>query len=232
MHLNPIGGRTVGGFAVDNTPRRLAFRILCAILLMAGTVVGAPGAEARILLPIGDQVDITAVVLEGQTAESCAADLTAIAAQAQLLSDATSPPFGLSPNLRAFYDSVLRLGVGGEARSLGQISHSYVAGYSPARVQNRAIIVTSVRVEVSRPPGTPPGGSSRLAVAWEWLERLAETRDAETGLVAAQPRMHRFDFSGEIVRTHRAVGRATADCRAGVDGQWFGAVLVWTTLPP
>ncbi len=203
-----------------------------AWLALLGCLALGPGAAARILLPVGDQVNISAVAIEGRTAEACNADLLAIAEQGQVLSDATSPPVHLSPNLRAFHDNVLRLSANGEARSMAQLSHAYVARYSPAREPIRASVVTFLRVEVARPPGTPPGAPARIAVTWTWLQRLAEARDPATGLAVAQPFMHRFDFLGEVVLNRGVWGHATAACRAGGDGMWFGAVLVWTFLAP
>lgn len=180
----------------------------------------------------GDQVNITLVAIEGAHEADCTTHLGRIAERAQVLSNATSPPFGLGPSLRTFHDGVHRLNPGGELRSYEQLSHTYPIGYLPSSEALRATFITFVRVEVSRVAGTPTGAPSQIAVAWAWLQRLTETQDAATGRVVAQPRMHRFDFSGPLVTRHGTWGRATAACQPGGDGAWFGAVAVWTYLPP
>lgn len=217
----------VGNRVVPPSARSCAVLAALAMLLCIAMPV-----RATVRIPLGDQVDITAVTVEGRTAAECEAGLGHMARQGQALSDATSPPFHLSPGLRAFYDSVIRLNMAGEARTLGQQSSAYISGYNASGEPQYASVVTIVRVEVVRPEGTPAGAASRIAIAWTWLQRLAETRDATTGRVHAQPFMHRFDFSGELVPRHQTWGLATAPCRQGGEGLWFGAVAVWTFLPP
>lgn len=208
----------------------MTLRALCAAVL-AGVSVGC-GALAAVRPVVGDQVDVTAAAIAGRSQEECTTRLFALAAQAHVLSAATSPPFGLSDGLRAFYDHVLRLDARGELSSLGQISASYVAGHDGAGAPIRASVVTFVRVEVARPDGTPPEAPSRFALAWMWLDGMAEAPSGVPGRTVQQPRLHRFDIVGDLVTTQGTWGVGTAACQPGAGGEWFGAVAVWTYLPP
>lgn len=195
----------------------------------AGLAATAPPAVAR---GAPDLIDITAVVVEGGSAEQCAARITRLAGQSRALSLATSPPIDLTEGLRTFYDHVLRLDPAGELQSTAQLSTVYVAAHGAGDAPIHRSASPFVRVEVARPPGTPPDAPSRIAIAWLWLHRIAEARDPASGRMVQQPLLHRFDLVGEVETTYSAWGQALAPCRQGQDGLWFGAVAVWTYLAP
>lgn len=194
--------------------------------LLAAAAAPADGRSAA------DLIDITAVALEAETAEQCAARTANLAGQSRALSLATSPPIDLTEGMRTFYDHVLRLDAAGELQSTAQLSTVYVAGHDVRGAPIHRSASPFVRVEVARPPGTPAEAPSRIAIAWLWLHRLAEARDPASGRTVQQPLLHRFDFVGEVATDYGAWGQATAPCRAGSDGRWFGAVAVWTYLAP
>lgn len=188
----------------------------------------APGAVAR---PMDAHVDVTAVTVEGTSAAECEARIRRVVEQARALSLATSPPYDLSDGLRTFYDHVLRLDANGELASTAQLSSVYVTGYAAAGERLLRAVTPFVRVEVARPMGTPSDQPSRISISWLWLHRMAEAADP-AGRVVQRPSLHRFDFAGELVTTYGTWGQTTAPCRVGADGQWYGAVAVWTYLPP
>lgn len=199
---------------------------LLGLLLLAGGPI--PPAAAR---STADHIDITAVTVEGTSAAQCEGRTQRVAAQSRALSLATSPPYDLSDGMRTFYDHVLRLDANGELASTAQLSSVYATGYTATGERMLRTVTPFVRVEVSRPEGTPADQPSRIAISWLWLHRLAETADP-AGRMVQRPSLHRFDLAGEVVTTYGTWGQATAPCRAGADGLWFGAVAVWTYLPP
>jgi hypothetical protein len=205
-------------------------RTICAGTLWAAALAFAPAGAARAQL-LADHIDITAVAVGGKTAEICAARLERLTRDTRKLSLATSPPFDLSDGLRAFYDHVLRLDANGELASTALLSIAYVTGYMPNGDRQRRSVAPFMRVEVSRPAGTPSDAPSLIAMSWLWLERIMPSPDTG-GQVIERPQLHRFDFVGEVVPTYGAWGHAVSRCRAGGDRQWFGAVAVWTYLPP
>lgn len=179
----------------------------------------------------GDHIDITAVTLEAASAQDCESRVARLGEHSRALSLATAPPFDLAPGLRTFYDHVLRLDPNGELSSTAQLSTVYVVGYDGAGDPVQRVVAPFVRVEVSRPAGTPLDAPSRLSISWLWLQRLVQGTDP-AGRVVERPGLHRFDFVGEVVATYGTWGLASAPCRLGTDGQWVGAVTVWTYLPP
>ena len=179
----------------------------------------------------GDHIDITAVTVEGANAQECGSRTAQLAEQSRALSLATSPPYDLAPGLRTFYDHVLRLDASGELSSTAQLSTIYVTGYSGTGEPLLRTVSPFVRVEVARPAGTPSDAPSRISISWLWLQRLAQSSDP-AGRVVERPFLHRFDFVGEMTTTYGTWGQAVAPCRIGTDGLWFGAVTVWTYLPP
>jgi len=201
--------------------------LLLPVLLLLG--LPAPPAAAR---GAPDLIDITAVSIEGATAAECEAHVAQVVSQARTLSLATSPPYGLADGLRSFYDHVLPLDARGEHRSVAQLSSSYVAGHGPGGAPDIRVVAPFLRLEVTRPPGTPENAPSRIAIAWLWLQRLAESPGPGGGRPLQRPLLHRFDFAGEVVTSFGTWGQATAPCRQGGDGAWFGAVAVWTYLAP
>ena len=58
-----------------------------------------------------------------------------------------------------------------------------------------------IRVEVSRPAGTPHDLPSRISVSWLWLQRMAQSHDP-AGRLIERPQLHRFDVAGEVVTTY------------------------------
>lgn len=209
----------------SRAPRRRGAGWLLLLLLLL------PGAAAGQAVRNGDHIDITAVTVEGASAEECSARTTRVAAQSRALSLATAPPYDLSDGLRTFYDHVLRLDANGELSSTAQLSSTYIAGYGAAGDPALRTVAPFMRVEVARPPGTPADAPSRIALSWLWLRRIAEARDG-VGRVVEHPLLHRFDFAGEVVNSYDVWGQATASCQRGSDGRWFGSVAVWTYLPP
>ncbi len=181
--------------------------------------------------PVADHIDITAVAVEGKSAEVCAERVERLASQTRKLSLATTPPYDLSDGLRAFYDHVLRLDANGELSSTAQLSTVYVTGYTAAGDRQRRAVTPFIRVEVSRPVGTPAESPSLISMSWLWLQRVVQVADP-AGRLIERPQLHRFDFVGEVATTYGTWGHAVARCRAGGDRQWFGAVAVWTYLPP
>ena len=204
---------------------RLSAAALCLKLLSVAVPDAAAARSAE------DHVDVTAVTVEGTSTEQCEARVQRVANQSRTLSLATTPPYDLSDGMRTFYDHVLRLDGNGELASMAQLSSVYVTGYSAAGERLLRTVTPFIRVEVSRPEGTPADQPSRIAISWLWLHRMAETADP-AGRVIQRPSLHRFDFAGEVVTTYGTWGTATAPCRAGAEGLWFGAVAVWTYLPP
>ncbi|MBR0672161.1 hypothetical protein [Neoroseomonas soli] len=178
-----------------------------------------------------DHIDVTAVTVEGASAEQCAERTMRLAWQSRALSLATSPPYDLSEGLRTFYDHVLRLDPNGELSSTAQLSTVYATGYTVAGERMLRAVTPFIRVEVARPSGTPAGAPSRLAISWLWLQRLAQATDA-AGRAVERPSLHRFDVVGEVETTYGTWGHAVAPCRVGSDGLWFGAVVVWSYLAP
>lgn len=207
-------------------PRRHA----CAPLLAAALLACWGGSAAARGAP--DLLDITAVSVEGATAEECAARVGRVVEQARTLSLATSPPFDVAEGLRSFFDQTLQLSGRGELSSTVQLSSVYVAGRGVGGAPVLRVISPFMRVEVSRPEGTPGEEPSRIAMAWLWLQRVAEGPGPDGGQPVQRPLLHRFDFAGELVTTYNAYGHAVAPCRLGGDGAWFGAVAVWTYLAP
>ncbi len=216
---------TQGGFR----PRR---SWLCRIALAAGLGASGHGPQAALAQIPADHIDVTAVTIEGADDGQCSARLGRVAAQSRALSLATSPPYDLSDGLRTFYDHMLRLDADGELQSTAQLSTVYVAGHAAGGEAMLRIVTPFVRVEVARPRGTPANAPSRISIAWLWLQRLAEVTNAATGRTTQTPSLHRFDFVGEVVPSYGVWGHAIAPCRVGQNGQWFGAVAVWTYLPP
>jgi hypothetical protein len=194
--------------------------------LLALSMGGAARAEA-----VGDLLDITAVTVEAKSAEQCAARSEHLAEESRKLSLATSPPYHLSEGLRGFYDHVLRLDAGGEHSSTAQLSTVYVTGYTGAGESMRRAVSPFVRVEVSRPGGTPADAPSRISMSWLWMQRLVQSQD-QSGRTIENPQLHRFDFVGEVVTAYGSWGHAVAPCRPGADRIWVGAVAVWSYLPP
>ncbi|MBR0682258.1 hypothetical protein GXW74_17335 [Roseomonas eburnea] len=205
-------------------PRPFRMRAAAAALALLST--GAARAQFA-----ADHIDITAVTVEGANAEQCTERTTRLAEQSRALSLATSPPIDLVEGLRTFYDHVLRLDANGELSSTAQLSTVYVIGHTGAGARILRAATPFIRVEVSRPEGTPAGSPSRLSISWLWLQRLAHSTDAH-GRVVERPSLHRFDFVGEVVTTYGTWGHAIAPCRVGTDGLWYGAVAVWSYLPP
>lgn len=205
--------------------RRLAPAGLVVLPLLA------PGPAAAQLARNGDHIDITAVTVEGASAQECNQRTARAAQQSRALSLATSPPYDLSDGLRTFYDHVLRLDANGELSSIAQLSSVHVAGYDAAGGPLLRAVTPFVRVEVSRPPGTPADAPSHIVLSWLWLRRIEQARDA-AGRPVEQPQLHRFDFAGEVMTTYDVWGQATAPCQRAADGRWFGGVAVWTYLPP
>lgn len=197
--------------------------LAAALLLFTAGAVRAEGGA--------DHVDITAVTIEGASAEQCAERTTRVAWQSRALSLATTPPYDLAEGMRTFHDHMHRLDRNGELASTAHLSTVYVAGYTEAGERILRVVLPFVRVEVARPHGTPAGAPSRISIAWLWLQRLAEVTDA-AGRMVEQPHLHRFDFLGEVEATYGTWGHAVAPCRVGVDGRWVGAVAVWSYLPP
>jgi hypothetical protein len=210
-------------------PNPIPRRRSLAGAVAAGLVLCAPGQGRA--QPIADHIDITAVTVEGRSAEQCTSRVARIAREARALSLATAPPYDLSDGLRTFYDHVLRLDANGELSSTSQLSTVYVTGYTASGAHLRRAVTPFVRVEVSRPHGTPLGEPSRISMSWLWMQRMVQTHDP-AGRLIERPLLHRFDFVGEVVTTYGTWGLATAPCRAGGDRLWFGAVAVWTYLPP
>lgn len=170
--------------------------------------------------------------MEGATAAPCAERAARVAAEARTLSLATSPPYDLSDGLRSFQDHVLPLDAGGEHRSTAQLSSTDVTGSETGRGPVRCVVAPFMRVEVARPAGTPPDAPSRISIAWVWLQRLAESPGPTGAPPIQRPLLHRFDAAGEVQTTFGVWGQATALCRQGGDGAWFGAVAAWTYLAP
>ena len=202
-------------------------RVLLALAAAAAPGLSVPAAAQA----PGDHIDITAVTVEGASTQECSARTARLAEQARTLSLATSPPYDLAPGLRTFYDQVLRLDAYGELSSTAQLSTIYIAGYTGAGEPVQRAVSPFVRVEVARPAGTPGDAPSRISISWLWLQRLAQSNDP-AGRVVERPFLHRFDFVGEVATTYGTWGQAIAPCRTGTDGRWFGAVTVWTYLPP
>lgn len=208
--------------------RSFAVRVACAALTVPA--LGRP-ADAALRVATPDEVHLAAVVIEGESTAECASRLSDVTDKAASLSGATSHPKDLVPGLRAFHDITLRLDGRGEAEYLGQLSSVYTTGYDPDGQPRHDIVTTFVRIEVARPPGTPANAPSRVSGAWVWLERMAESRDSETGKIIQYPQIHRFDFVGEMLPIYGTWGHAGASCRVGRDGAWYGAVFVWTYKP-
>lgn len=196
---------------------------ILALFLLAAWPARAQGG--------GDHADITAVTVEGATVAECDARTARVASQSRALSLATSPPYDIAPGIRTFYDHVLRLDANGELSSTAQLSTVYVLGYTGGGERILRTVSPFVRVEVARPPGTPADAPSRISISWLWLQRLAHAADPANRPIE-RPFLHRFDFVGELVPTYGTWGTAVAPCRVGTDGKWFGAVTVWTYLPP
>lgn len=207
---------------------RLPRGVLCWAVALP---LALPAASAARGQAIADHIDITAVAVEGKSAELCAERVERIASQAYQLSLATTPPYDLSDGLRAFYDHVLRLDANGELSSTAQLSTVYITGYGPGGERQRRAVTPFVRVEVARPSGTPADAPSLISMSWLWMQRVVQATDSSSRLTE-RPQLHRFDFVGEVATTYGTWGRAIARCRAGGDRQWFGAVAVWTYLPP
>ncbi|MEO3472132.1 hypothetical protein AAFN86_09720 [Roseomonas sp. CAU 1739] len=205
-------------------PRRVVFRALAPTLALV--TAGAAQAQA-----IADHIDITTVAVEGRSAEQCAGRTERLAAQSRKLSLATTPPYDLTDGLRTFYDHVLRLDANGELSSTAQLSTVYITGYTASGDRLRRAVTPFIRVEVSRPVGTPADAASRISISWLWMQRMVQNHDP-AGRLIERPQLHRFDFVGEVVTTYGTWGHAIAPCRAGTDRLWFGAVAVWTYLPP
>lgn len=197
-----------------------------AAAALALFTAGAAGAQS-----IADHIDITAVAVEGPSAERCAARVERLVSQSRALSLATAPPYDLTDGLRTFYDHVLRLDANGELSSTAQLSTVYIAGYAASGATLRRAVTPFIRVEVSRPAGTPSDAPSRISMSWLWLQRMAQSHDP-AGRLVERPQLHRFDVVGEVVTTYGTWGHAVAPCRVGADRRWFGAVAVWTYLPP
>ncbi|MBP0465015.1 hypothetical protein J5Y09_13915 [Roseomonas sp. PWR1] len=199
-------------------------RRLAALLLAVPAAAAAQGSP--------DVIDITAVAVEGATVAECTDRAGRLAAQSRALSLATAPPIDLVAGMRTFYDHVMRLDANGELNSTAQLSTVYVAGHDAGGVEHRRVVTPFVRVEVSRPWGTPADAPSRISIAWLWLSRMAESAERPGGPLVQSPLLHRFDVSGEVETRYGSWGHAVAPCRAGRDGRWAGAVMVWTYLPP
>lgn len=209
-----------------NPPRRRAGRLTIALLAMAMLAPVAARGQGS-----ADHVDIATVAVEGATQAQCGARVARVVEQARVVSLSTTPPYDLAPGLRTFYDQTLRLDEHGELASVAQLSTVYVTGYGAAGERFLRAVSPFVRIEVSRPAGTPLEAPSRISVSWLWLQRLVQRTDP-AGRVIERPYLHRFDFVGEMVRAYGTWGHATAPCRPGTDGLWLGAVAVWTYLPP
>lgn len=199
-------------------------RLFAALVLAWPALAAAQGSP--------DVIDITAVAVEGTSAAECTDRATRLAAQSRALSLATAPPIDLVPGMRTFYDHVMRLDANGELNSTAQLSSVYVAGHEAGGLERRRVVTPFVRVEVSRPWGTPADAPSRISIAWLWLSRMAESTERPGGPIVQSPLLHRFDVAGEVETRYGAWGQAVAPCRAGRDGRWAGAVMVWTYLPP
>ncbi|MBW6396680.1 hypothetical protein KPL78_02420 [Roseomonas sp. HJA6] len=204
------------------TPRAAACLVALLALLMPAVAAGQSAA---------DQIDITAVVVEGKTAQACAGHIEQVVAQAQKLSLVTTPPHDLLDGLRAFYDLVLRLDAHGELSSTTQLGTVYVTGYGADGERRRRAVTPFIRTEVSRPAGMPADAPSLLSMSWLWLQRVEPATDT-AGRAIERPQLHRFDFVGEVAASYGSWSHAVARCRPGGDRQWFGAVAIWTYLPP
>jgi len=207
-----------------------ARRRACAPLLAAALLACWGGSAAA--RGAADLLDVTAVSVEGTTAEDCAARVGRVVEQARTLSLATSPPFDVSEGLRSFFDQTLQLNARGELSSTSQLSSVHVAGHGASGAPLLRVVAPFMRIEVTRPEGTPAEEPSRIAMAWLWLQRVVEGPGPDGGRPVQRPLLHRFDFAGELVTTYNTYGHAVAPCRLGGDGAWFGAVAVWTYLAP